>query len=77
MLSDLPSNCGRCGTNASSSRRCFPVEGHNLSRTERLVGIVDAPDAATQQAIGLYAVPVNERWRLLAPPQPRRKQTEN
>jgi len=48
-----------------------------LSRTERLVGIVDAPDAATQQAIGLYAVPVNERWRLLAPPQPRRKQTEN
>jgi hypothetical protein len=34
------------------------------SRTARVVGIVDEPDADT--AIELYAVPVNERWRLMA-----------
>jgi hypothetical protein len=34
----------------------------------RLVGIVDAPDAdsAIQQAIDLYSVPPNGRWRLTA-----------
>jgi len=55
-------------TQAHQLSPVLPVDRHNLSRTTRLVGIVDAPgaDSAIQQAIELYTVPPTERGRLLA-----------
>jgi hypothetical protein len=61
------------------AKRLIKQEAHSWtvyrlkSTPAKLVGIIDgAPDAdsAIQQAIELYAVPVNERWRLMARRRP-------